>query len=126
MNQQNSLFDAIDNPTENNITQSRINELVELINKYDIAYYNQAESLISDREYDRLFEELKDLEKKNPKLMRADSPTQRVGGTPLKQFKQVQHKKPMLSLANTYTMEEIEDFDRKIRDTVLSEFTYTC
>lgn len=126
MNQQNSLFDAIDNPAENDSTENRIKELVELINKYDTAYYNQAESLVSDREYDKLFDELKDLEKKNPKLMRTDSPTQRVGGTPLKQFKQVQHKKPMLSLANTYTMEEIVDFDRKIRDVVPSEFTYTC
>lgn len=128
---QNNLFDS----KNNNDPQARTDELRKLISKYDDAYYNQAESLISDREYDLLFEELLKLEKENPKLVIAESPTQRVGGAPLKEFKQIRHKKPMLSLSNTYSIDEVEEFDRRIRDILYPELKksgeridllYTC
>ena len=102
-----SLFD---NP------EYRINELKHLIRKYDDAYYNQAESLVSDREYDLLLEELSKLEQENPNLITPDSPTQNVGASAIKGFKQIPHNKPMLSLANSYSIEEINDFSRRIRD----------
>lgn len=95
-------------------TESRVNELRQLINKYDKAYYQDAESLISDREYDLLFSELAKLEKENPELISPDSPTQRVGGAPISKFSQVTHEVPMLSLQNTYSREEVEDFYKKI------------
>lgn len=110
---QENLFEM---PRADETAGRRIKELVELINKYDNLYYNMAESPISDREYDRLFDELKALEAANPELKLPDSPTQRVGATPLKEFRQVAHVKPMLSLANTYSEEEIADFNRRIEN----------
>ncbi len=93
---------------------ARIEELRELINKYDRAYYVDARPLVSDREYDYLFDELKKLEERHPDLITPDSPTQRVGGEPLKGFKTITHEVPMLSLANTYSRGEILDFDRRV------------
>ncbi len=102
---------------------TRASELRQLINKYDIAYYQDAESLISDKEYDVLFKELSDLEKTFPDIITPDSPTQRVGGAPLKEFTTVEHIVPMLSLSNTYSDEELHDFDRKVRE-ALGESNY--
>lgn len=93
----------------------RIDELKELIRKYDNAYYNEAVSLVSDREYDLLFRELEDLEKEFPEYKTTDSPTQRVGGTPVDGFETIQHDIPMLSLANTYSEEEVRDFDDRVK-----------
>ena len=104
---------------------ARIAELTALINKYDKAYYTDAEPLISDREYDALFEELAGLEKQFPEFLAPDSPTQRVAGAPLREFESVAHEKPMLSLANTYSSEEIADFDRRVREGLEGrEYTY--
>lgn len=94
----------------------RIKELRDLIRKHDRAYYVDARPLISDREYDALFSELQELEKEHPELLTPDSPTQRVGGEPLKEFESVPHDVPMLSLANTYSREEVSDFDRRVRE----------
>ncbi|MGA2298438.1 MAG: NAD-dependent DNA ligase LigA [FCB group bacterium] len=94
----------------------KIEELKELINKLDKAYYVDAEPLVPDREYDKIFQELISLEKQYPKLITLDSPTQRVGGDILKNFTQVQHSKPMLSLANTYSRDEVIDFDRRVKE----------
>lgn len=96
--------------------EKRAKELRELIKKYDYAYYIEAESLISDREYDLLFDELIRIEKENPALITRDSPTQRVAGEPLKQFETVTHDTQMLSLANTYSKEELIDFHRRVKD----------
>ncbi len=105
----------------------RASELKKLINKYDIAYYQNAESLVSDREYDELFKELSDLEKTFPDIITPDSPTQRVGGEPLKEFQTVEHNVPMLSLSNTYSAEELQDFDRKVRENLGdNNFRYTA
>ena len=92
----------------------RAEELRAIINKADYAYYVEAHPIMNDREYDALFRELQDLENQNPSLLMPDSPTQRVGGMVLKEFSQVAHKKPMLSLANTYSEQEVRDFDERI------------
>ncbi len=107
--------------------EKRISELRKLINKYDTAYYQEAESLVSDREYDKLFTELSELENHNPNLITPDSPTQRVGGEPLKEFEQVVHDKPMLSLKNTYSREEVEEFHKRIsRELGTDNIEYCC
>src|ERR1044071_981390 len=89
--------------------------LVEEIRQHDHAYYVLAQPTISDQEYDRLYRRLADLEKEFPKLITADSPTQRVGGEPLKAFRPVRHLKPMLSLDNTYSQEELTEFIRRVQ-----------
>ena len=83
---------------------------------HDYRYYVLAEPSIGDEEYDALMRELRDLENAYPGLRTDDSPTQRVGGEPTKEFASVRHDPPMLSLANTYSEEEIRDFDRKVRE----------
>lgn len=85
--------------------------------KYNQYYYTNNESLISDVEYDNLIKELKDLEDKYPQFKTMESPTERVGATNLREtkFQKVTHKKPMLSLSNTYNEEEIGDFIERIR-----------
>src|SRR2546430_4700428 len=77
-------------------------------------YYEEAAPTISDREYDRLYRELVDLEAQFPELVTPDSPTQRVGGKALEAFAQVHHRIPMLSLENTYSEEEVANFYRRI------------
>lgn len=123
------MQDSINLFENNAIKESsdRINELISLIRKYDDAYYNQATSLISDREYDMLFAELSALEKQFPQLQYADSPTQRIGGNPLSEFETFVHTKPMLSLSNTYSKEEVVDFNRRVSE-ILEEsvFQYVC
>src|ERR1043166_6290866 len=92
----------------------RIAELREQIREHDRRYYEEAAPVISDREYDRLYHELVDLEAQFPELVTPDSPTQRVGGKPLQAFAQIAHRLPMLSLDNTYSEEEVANFYRRI------------
>jgi DNA ligase (NAD+) len=96
-------------------TKKRRAKLVEEIRKHDHAYYVEAEPKISDRDYDRLYHELLSLEKEFPELAAPDSPSQRVGGAPLSEFKSVRHSVPMLSLDNTYSEEEIRDFVNRLQ-----------
>jgi len=96
----------------------QLEKLRELIHKFDYEYYVLNESSIPDREYDKLMEELISLEKKYPFLISPDSPTQRVGGEPTKEFPVVFHDIPMLSLANTYSEEDLHDFHKRIRELV--------
>ncbi len=91
----------------------RHRELAEKIREYDRAYYMEAQSLVSDQEYDRVFRELLDLEKEFPDLKGHDSPSQRVGGDLLGAFSQITHAVPMQSLDNTYSTEEIEAFVKR-------------
>jgi DNA ligase (NAD+) len=93
---------------------SRVAELRAQIENHNRRYYEEATPTISDRAYDRLYQELIDLETKFPDLASPDSPTQRVGGKPLTAFEQVTHRAPMLSLDNTYSEEEIADFYARI------------
>ena len=92
----------------------RIGQLRNEIKQHDRRYYEEAAPTISDREYDRLYKELVDLEAKFPKLVTPDSPTQRVGGKPLQAFAQIQHRVPMLSLDNTYSEDEVANFYKRI------------
>ena len=98
--------------------QQRIEELRGLIREHDHKYHVLAQPSITDFEYDQLINELIRLEKENPQLITPDSPTQRVGSDLTKEFKPVQHKIPMLSLSNTYSEEELYDFDRRIRESL--------
>src|SRR5258707_5350329 len=92
----------------------RIAQLREEIKEHDRRYYEEAAPTISDRDYDRLYKELVDLEAKFPDLVTPDSPTQRVGGKPLQAFAQIEHRVPMLSLDNTYSEEEVANFYARI------------
>jgi DNA ligase (NAD+) len=93
----------------------RIEKLRETIRYHDRKYYVEDAPEISDHEYDLLMKELEDLEKKHPDLVTPDSPTQRVGGEPLKAFAQVRHEIPMTSISNTYSHKELEEFDARVR-----------
>lgn len=101
--------------TKDNI-KDRIDFLISEIKKHDDLYYQEATPIISDREYDKLFAELKELEKENPELLRSDSPTQKVSGKPIDGFETIPHKRPMLSLSNTYSIEEITEFDKRVKN----------
>ena len=96
--------------------QQRIEELREEINTHNYRYYVLDQPEIPDSEYDRLLRELESLEQKHPELITSDSPTQRVGATPLDAFSEVQHEVPMLSLGNAFNDQEIIDFDRRARE----------
>ncbi len=93
----------------------RIEKLREEIRRHDHAYYVQAKPVISDREYDKLFAELKKLEAEHPELVTPDSPTQRVGGAPIEGFRQVAHAIPMMSVDNSYEPDELREFDKRVR-----------
>ncbi len=84
------------------------------IQRHDHLYYVKDEPEISDREYDRLMQRLKDLEAKHPEWITPDSPTQRVGGQPAEGFDPVVHKVPMLSLDNTYNLDELKEFHNRV------------
>ena len=98
-----------------NEATARIEELKRAIREHDHNYYILARPTVSDRDYDRLVEELKALEAKHPELVTPDSPTQRVGGAPLGAFRTVAHSVPMLSLDNTYSEEDVRAFDERVR-----------
>src|SRR5437868_5272625 len=93
---------------------TRIESLRRDIEEHNRRYYEEAAPTISDREYDKLYRELIDLETKFPHLVTSDSPTQRVGGKPLQAFAQIRHPLPMLSLDNTYSKEEVANFYKRI------------
>lgn len=95
--------------------QKRIGKLRQDIQHHNHLYYVLAQPEVSDRDYDRLYKELQDLETQFPDLVTPDSPTQRVGGEPLKEFKSVTHLRPMMSLDNTYDAEDLADFDQRVR-----------
>lgn len=93
----------------------RADELRKLIHHHNHLYYSDAAPEISDREFDRLLQELRQIENDHPALATPDSPTQRVGGAPIDGFQTVSHRVPMLSIDNTYNAEELRDWDRSIR-----------
>ena len=94
--------------------QQKIKQLRKDIERHDYYYYVLDNPEISDREFDHLMEQLKELEAKHPQWITPDSPTQRVGGQPADGFKSVVHKVPMLSLDNTYNIEELRDFHNRV------------
>ena len=111
------------NPEE---SRKRIELLTEEINQHNYNYYILSNPVISDYEFDMLLEELVRLEKEFPQFASPESPTRRVGGDITKEFRQVVHKYPMLSLGNTYSEEEIIDFDNRTRKALPEEPEYVC
>ncbi len=102
-------------------------QLVSELDKLNYEYYMNDRSLVSDQEFDSMMRELQDLERQYPELASPLSPTKRVGGEVNKSFKQVTHRFPMLSLGNTYSIEEIEEFEARTRRLLDGEeFSYTC
>lgn len=101
--------------------QQRLDALRDEINGHNYLYYVLDSPEVPDSEYDRLLRELNEIEKQHPELISSDSPTQRVGATPLDSFSEVQHEVPMLSLGNAFSDQDMEDFDRRIREGVESE-----
>ncbi|WP_052883012.1 NAD-dependent DNA ligase LigA [Kiritimatiella glycovorans] len=105
--------------------RDEIERLRREIERHNRRYYVEAAPEISDREYDRLMDRLEQLETEHPEYADPDSPTRRVGGEPLEGFRNVRHHIPMLSLANTYSKDELRDFDRRVRRLIPEEeFTY--
>jgi len=98
--------------------KKRIDKLRKEINYHNHKYYVESNPIISDYEFDKLLKELEELENKFPDLVTPDSPTQRVGGEPLDGFITVEHKTTMLSLDNTYTFEELKEFDERVKKNV--------
>src|SRR5207237_4406477 len=94
--------------------KTRHTQLVEEIRGHDYRYYVEAAPTIEDRQYDALYHELLDLEAQFPDLVTAESPSQRVGGQPIKAFKPVQHLLPMMSLDNTYSQAEVRQFVARV------------
>jgi DNA ligase (NAD+) len=94
--------------------QKQIQTLTDKINYHNNLYYQQNKSEISDFEFDQLLQQLINLESKFPELKQPNSPTQRVGGTITKEFENVAHQYPMMSLGNTYSEEELKDFDERV------------
>jgi DNA ligase (NAD+) len=107
--------------------RKEIQELTAKINYHNNLYYQQHRTEISDYEFDQLLEQLIKLEDQFPQLKADDSPSQRVGGTITKEFKTVAHRYPMLSLGNTYSRQELEDFDNRVAKGLEGEpYEYFC
>jgi DNA ligase (NAD+) len=108
-----------------NDAKKQIQKLRNDINYHNYQYYVENNPVISDYEYDMLLKKLEALETQYPDLITSDSPTQRVGGEPLKGFKNVEHKIPMLSLDNAYSYDELREFDERIKKNV-TDVEYIC
>ncbi len=107
------------------MSKQRVEELTKLLNQYNKEYYVLDKPSVSDREYDRLMQELIELEAQYPELKSSTSPTVRVGGAILEGFNKVQHEKPMLSLGNAFNEGDLRDFDARIRK-VSPNISYVC
>ena len=109
-----------------NITKEKIGALVEELNEHNYRYYVLAKPIISDYEFDMKLKTLETLEKEFPEFLLLDSPTQRVGGAITKNFQTVKHHYPMLSLSNTYSIAEIQDFHNRVVKLVPQDIEYIC
>lgn len=106
--------------------EKRVQELHVHLNQLNYEYHVLDQPTASDAEYDQLLRELIDLEEKFPELKSSDSPTQRVGGSVLDMFEKVQHQSPMLSLGNAFGEQDLQDFDRRVRQAVGDQISYVC
>ena len=109
-------------------TAQRMQELEQLLNRYNKEYYENDEPSVPDAEYDKLFRELQELEKQNPDLKSKTSPTAKVGGKPLAKFNTVKHEVPMLSLDNAFSAEEFAAFSKRIGQKLdeVTKVTFCC
>jgi DNA ligase (NAD+) len=98
--------------------KEEIKHLREEINYHNYKYYVENNPVISDYEFDQLLKKLEQLESEFPDLITPESPTQRVGGEPMEGFISVKHKVPMLSLDNTYSYDELREFDKRVKKNV--------
>lgn len=105
---------------------AEIARLTEWLDKYNYHYYVLSESLVSDYDFDQLLKKLEALESQFPHLAFPESPTKRVGGTITKEFQQVVHRFPMLSLGNTYSFEEVEEFNQRVVKALEAEAEYVA
>ncbi|MGB8326476.1 MAG: NAD-dependent DNA ligase LigA [Steroidobacteraceae bacterium] len=101
--------------------RKRVERLRQEIERHDYRYHVLDDPSIPDAEYDRLVQELRALETAHPELVTPESPTQRVGAAPAAEFAAVRHRIPMLSLGNAFSQEDVEDFDRRVRERLQSE-----
>jgi len=106
--------------------KERMDALVRELSQHNYNYYVLAQPTISDLEFDQKLKELAELETQYPQFQDSDSPTQKVGGDITKEFKTVQHRWPMLSLGNTYSEQDLRDFDERIRKAIGNDFEYVC
>jgi DNA ligase (NAD+) len=108
------------------VAVNRVKELSDLLHHYNYLYYVKNESAVSDYEFDLLLKELEALELQFPELQDDNSPSKRVGGDITKNFETIKHKYPMLSLSNTYSKEEIIEWEERIKKTIESDIEYVC
>lgn len=101
--------------------KEKIEKIKSLIRRHEHLYYVANKPAISDQEFDRLYRELKSLEGAHPEFATEDSPTKRVGGAPTKSFVTVKHMTPMMSMDNTYSADELKEFDKRIRKNLKSD-----
>lgn len=107
--------------------KKRVQELREKIRYHNYRYYVKNDPVITDREYDKLMDELKKLEEKYPEIVTGDSPTQRVGNKPQEGFEEVRHRYRLYSLDNTYSEKEVQEFDKRVKKNLgVSEVDYMC
>jgi DNA ligase (NAD+) len=106
--------------------RERVAELSKAIENHNYNYYNLSAPVISDYDFDMMLQELIELEKQFPDLLSPNSPSQRVGGEITKEFKTVKHKYPMLSLSNSYSKEDVADFDARVKKTISQNVEYVC
>ena len=106
--------------------QEEIITLTAELNRHNYNYYMLDAPVISDYEFDQLLKKLQALEAQYPQFVQPDSPTLRVGGTVTKKFESVAHRYPMLSLGNTYSEEELLEFDNRVKSIVENAFPHQC
>ena len=105
--------------------KERINELINILNEASRNYYELDNPTITDQEYDDFYRELEQLEKQYPEYIRDDSPTKRIGGKVIDEFKKVTHEVPMMSLGDIFNEDEVREFDKRIKKTIKNP-TYVC
>lgn len=116
LNQTILLISQSEKISDSKAAEDRINELRSIISQHDQLYYGQSKAIISDQQYDILFSRLKDLENEYSQFFSEDSPTQKLGDILQDDLKSVMHLKPMLSLENSYNIEDLNRFDKRIKD----------
>jgi len=111
---------------EKSHAKERIRFLTDQLNRHNYLYYVLSKPEITDYQFDHLLKELEELEEQHPEFSAPESPTHRVGGEITKEFEQVDHNYPMLSLTNTYSQEEIRDFDLRVKKILNEDPEYVC
>src|ERR1041385_7950664 len=101
--------------TKTDPSHEEIAQLRETLRHHDERYYVHSDPEIGDYEYDQLMNRLRELEEAHPELITPDSPTQRVAGRPVEGFEKHAHRRPMLSLDNTYSYDDLRDWDARVR-----------